>query len=167
MALKEASEKRLRAELAKNAAKQQELGDAWDIIEKSLNVARELDAERNFIVNAAGLNSTFFTTARNMVRAAYNPRIGRRAWQGGRRAGRGGGPWRRPGGRRRPRRRRRCARRASTSPREKINLTESLAFMQRYLGADAAIVKRILEDKTPEARATELIDKCRLMDSEI
>lgn len=52
-------------------------------------------------------------------------------------------------------------------PREKINLTESLAFMQKYLGPTHAIVKRILGDKTPEARATELIDKCRLLDTEI
>ena len=31
MAKKEAAEKRLRAELAKNPAKQKELGDAWDV----------------------------------------------------------------------------------------------------------------------------------------
>ena len=39
--------------------------------------------------------------------------------------------------------------------------------MQKYLGANHAIVKRILGDKTPEARAAELIDKCRLTDPEI
>ncbi|MCX6551853.1 MAG: S46 family peptidase [Acidobacteria bacterium] len=66
MAQKEASEKRLRAELAKNAAKQAELGDAWDTIEKSLDVARKLDAERNFVANAAGLNSTLFQMARQI-----------------------------------------------------------------------------------------------------
>jgi len=73
MARKEAAEKRLRAELAKNADKQRELGDAWDTIEKSVAVARELDADRNFIVNAAGLNSTLFSQARALVRAAYSP----------------------------------------------------------------------------------------------
>jgi hypothetical protein len=51
--------------------------------------------------------------------------------------------------------------------REKINLTESLSFMQKFLGADHAIVKRILGDKTPEARAKELIEKTRLTDPEI
>jgi hypothetical protein len=39
--------------------------------------------------------------------------------------------------------------------------------MQKHLGADHAIVKRILAGKTPEARAAELVDGCRLTDSEI
>ena len=88
MAKKEAAEKRLRAELARNPAKQQELGDAWDVIEKSLEVARQIDAERNFIANAAGLNSTLFAQARQMVRAAYNPPAAGAAGRGA--GGRGG-----------------------------------------------------------------------------
>jgi hypothetical protein len=51
--------------------------------------------------------------------------------------------------------------------REKLNLTESLAFMQKHLGADHAVVKRILAGKTPEARAAELVDGTRITDSEI
>ena len=51
--------------------------------------------------------------------------------------------------------------------REKINLTESLAFMQKFLGPNHEIVKLILGDKTPEARATELIEKTRITDPEI
>jgi hypothetical protein len=51
--------------------------------------------------------------------------------------------------------------------REKLNLTASLAFMQKYLGADHAIVKRILGGKAPEARAAELVDGTRITDSEI
>ncbi len=160
MAVKEAAEKRLRTELARNPDKQKDLGDAWDIIEKSVQAARELDARRNFIVNAAGLNSTLFAQARQMVRAAYAP-----AGAAGGRGGRGGmgGPGGAPGG---------PGGRGGAPPalniaREKLNLTESLAFMQKYLGADHAIVKLILEGKTPEARATELIDKTRITDSEI
>lgn len=154
MARKEAAETRLRAELSKNAARQSELGDAWDVIEKSLAVARQVDAERNFITNAAGLNSTLFAQARTLVRHAYSPapaagRGGRGAAPEGM-AGRGG---------------------AAPAPlniaREKVNLTASLAFMQKYLGADHAIVKRILDGKTPEARATELVDKTRITDPEI
>jgi hypothetical protein len=159
MAVKEAAEKRLRAELAKNPAKQQELGDAWDIIEKSLNVAREIDAGRNFIVNAAGLNSALFSNARQMVRAAYNPPAATGGGRGGRGGAPGGGA---PGGGRgagQPQ--------AVNLAREKLNLTESLGFMQKYLGANHDIGKRILDGKTPEARATELIDKTRIMDSEI
>ena len=163
MAFKEAAEKRLRAELAKNAAKQTELGGAWDTIEKSIEVARQIDAERNFIAGAAGLNSTLFTQARQLVRNAYTPpsaegRGGRGGRGGGAPAaqgapagggGRGGAP---------P---------ALNLVREKINLTESLTFMQKYLGPTHAIVKRILGDKTPEARANELIDGTRITDAEI
>lgn len=173
LAQKETSEKRLRSELAKNAAKQQELGDAWDIIEKSLGVARRLDAERNFIANAAGLNSTLFTAARNLVRTADNPPSATGRGQPGR-AGRGSAPGGPPPGGQPGGRGARGAGGASGAPplvvdipREKINLTESLAFMQRYLGPTHAIVQRILGDKTPEARATELIDRCRLLDTEI
>ncbi len=158
MAKKEASEARLRAGLAKNPAKQQELGGAWDVIEKTLGVARQIDAERNFIANAAGLNSTLFTMARNLVRAAYTPPAAE-GGRGGRGGGRGGTP---AGGGR--------GQAAPTAPnleREKVNLTASLAFMQSFLGADHAIVKRILGGQTPQARAAELIDKTRLTDSEI
>jgi len=52
--------------------------------------------------------------------------------------------------------------------REKINLTESLTFMQKYLGPDHAIVKRILGGKAPDARAKELIEGSRFnTDAEI
>ena len=171
MAQKEAGEKRLRAELAKNAAKQKELGDAWDVIEKSIQVARQIDAERNFIASAAGLNSTLFTQARAIVRAAYNPPAegqaggrggrggaGAPAAAGGQRGGGGGGQRGGPGGAAAP---------GINMAREKLNLTESLAFMQKYLGPGHAIVKRILGDKTPEARATELLEKTRITDPEI
>ena len=162
MARKEASEKRLRAELARNPAKQNELGDAWDVIEKSIEVARQIDAERNFIANPGGLNSTLFAQARQMVRAAYSPPAAGAGGRGGR-GGQGapGMPGGAPGGGRGG------AQPAINIAREKLNLTESLAFMQKYLGADHAIVTRILAGKTPEARAAELVDGTRITDTEI
>ncbi|OFW08448.1 MAG: hypothetical protein A3H96_21060 [Acidobacteria bacterium RIFCSPLOWO2_02_FULL_67_36] len=160
MARKEAAEKRLRAELAKNADKQRELGDAWDTIEKSVAVARELDADRNFIVNAAGLNSTLFSQARALVRAAYSPAPAEGRGAAGRGGAGGRGGQAAPGGRG-------GAQAAINPAREKLNLTESLTFMQKYLGANHPIVKRILGDKTPEARATELVEKTRITDTEI
>jgi hypothetical protein len=161
MARKEASEKRLRAELAKNPEKQKELGDAWDVIEKSLESARQLDAERNFIVNAAGLNSTLFSQARQIVRAAYSPEpAGGRGGRGGRGGAPAGGPPPGMGGR--------GGAQGQVNPeREKLNLTESLTFMQKFLGADHAIVKRILKGQTPEVRAKELVEKTRITDTEI
>ena len=169
MTAKEVSEKRLRDGLEKNAVKFAELGNAWDAIDKSIEVARQIDAERNFITNAAGLNSTLFAQARQMVRAAYAPAPA--GGRGGPAGGRGGAPAGGRGG---------GAPQTAAQPapqgaapaafnlqREKINLTESLAFMQKYLGPDHAIVKRILGDKTPEARANELIDRTRITDPEI
>ena len=140
MTFKETAEARLISELAKNTAKNAELGDAWGTISKSVDVARAVDAERNFIVLGAGLNSTLFAQARTLVRA------------GNAGAGRGG----------------------TTAPplpqinmqREKINLTDSLAFMVKYLGPDHAITKRIMLGKTVDARVTELLST-RITDPEI
>jgi hypothetical protein len=50
---------------------------------------------------------------------------------------------------------------------EKLQLTESLAFMKAQLGATSPIVKLILGDKTPDARAADLIDHTRIQDAEI
>lgn len=162
MAKKRATEERLRAELARNPAKQQELGDAWDMIARSIAVAREIDAKRNFITNAAGLNSTLFSQARALVRAAYTAPSGAGQQAGGRGgatpAGRGGGAPAGRGG---------AAPSQVNLEREKLNLAESLAFMQKYLGSDHEIVKRILGNSTPAARAAELVDGCRLTDPEI
>jgi len=160
MAKKEQAETALRAGLAKDPAKQKELGDAWDMIEKSAQVAREIDAERNFIANAAGLSqSNLFTQARNLVRAVYAPPSegegrGGRGGRGGQApaAGRGGGRGQAP---------------AIDTRQEKMNLTESLTFMKAQLPATSPILKRILGDKTPEARAAELVDNTRIMDAEI
>ena len=142
MSIKEAAESRLVSELAKNSAKNAELGDAWGIIGKSIEVARQIDAERNFIVLSAGLNSTLFAQARTLVRAALTG------------AGRAGGAPAVP----------------PIAPinlqREKINLTDSLAFTVKYLGADHAITKRIMLGKTVDARVTELLST-RINDPEI
>lgn len=146
IAKKAAEEKRLRTELAKSADKQKELGDAWDTVAQTLAVARELDDERNFVGNASGINSQLFNVARAIVRAAYSQTPGD-----------GSGPFGAGG---------RMAGELNLQ-REKINLTESLTFMVKYLGARHEIVTLILAGKTPEARANELVEKCRLQDAEI
>jgi hypothetical protein len=160
MAKKEADEKRILAALAKDPATQKEYADALATIEKSLETARQLDAARNFITNAAGLNSQLFTQARAIVRAAYNPPAeGARAGQRGGQRGGGAPP---AGGQRGG-----AAGQQVNVQREKINLAESLAFMQKFLGPNHEIVKLVLGDKTPDARATELIEKTRITDPEI
>jgi hypothetical protein len=47
---------------------------------------------------------------------------------------------------------------------EKLKLADSLGFMIELLGADHALVKQIMNGKTPEARAAELIDGTKLKD---
>ena len=49
---------------------------------------------------------------------------------------------------------------------EKLKLADSLAFMVELLGADNALVKQVLDGKTPEARANELITGTKLKDVE-
>jgi len=141
MSVKEAAETRLITELAKNSARNAELGDAWGTIGRSIDVARQIDADRNFIVLGAGLNSTLFAQARNLVRAANTS------------GGRGGAVAVPPVA-------------PVNMTREKINLTDSLAFMVKYLGADHAITKRIMLGKTVDARVTELLST-RITDPEI
>src|SRR5262249_20830382 len=47
---------------------------------------------------------------------------------------------------------------------EKLKLADSLGFMVELLGPDNALVKQIMDGKTPEARAGELIDGTKLKD---
>ena len=47
---------------------------------------------------------------------------------------------------------------------EKLKLADSLGFMVELLGADHPLVKQVLDGKTPEARANELIEGTKLKD---
>lgn len=49
---------------------------------------------------------------------------------------------------------------------EKAKLADSLAFMQREYPANSSLVKKVLQGKTPEARAAELIAGTKLKDAE-
>jgi len=131
---KEASEKRLRAELAKNPAKQQELGDAW-------TSSRSPSAWR-----ARSTRAQLHRECRDPELDAVRPGApdGSRgllpAGAGGRRARAGA----RAGGRPAHRRGRGGAQSAINLGREKLNLTESLALHAEVPRTDHAIVKRIL-----------------------
>ena len=52
--------------------------------------------------------------------------------------------------------------RAERPANEKLKLADSLAFMVELLGADNALVKQVLDGKSPEARANELIAGTKL-----
>ena len=128
-------------------------GDAWDAIAKAHQGYPSYIRERRIFDQAGGFNTVMFNFARALVRlAAENAK---------------------PNPERLPEYT--DARRASLelalySPApihddfEKLKLADSLGFMVELLGADNPLVKQILNGKTPEARANELIEGTKLKD---
>jgi hypothetical protein len=155
MARKTREEQALRKAIAANPERQKMYGDAWDAIAKAHKAYPTFIRERRIFEQAGGFNSTLFDFARVLVRlAAENEK---------------------PNAQRLPEYT--DARRASLelalySPApihddfEKLKLADSLGFMVELLGADHPLVKQVLEGKTPEARANELISGTKLKDPE-
>ncbi|MDX6382589.1 MAG: hypothetical protein QOK48_162 [Blastocatellia bacterium] len=143
----------LRKSIAANADRQKMYGDAWDAIAKAHQGLPSYIRERRIFDQASGFNTTTFGIARTLVRlAAENSK---------------------PNAQRLPEFT--DARRASLelglySPApihddfEKLKLADSLGFMVELLGADHPLVKQILNGKTPEAKANELIEGTKLED---
>ena len=155
LARKTKEEAALRKAIAANPERQKMYGDAWDAIAKAHASYPSYIRDRRIFEQAGGFNSTFFAFARTLVRLADENA--------------------KPNAERLPEYT--DARRASLelglySPApihtdlEKLKLADSLGFMVELLGADNALVKQILDGKTPEARANELIDGTKLADVE-
>jgi len=153
MVRKQTDETTLRSWATANPDRQKNYGDAWDAIAKAHQALPSYIRERRILDQASGFNTTTFGIARNLVRLAEENQ--------------------KPNGERLPEFT--DARRASLelglySPApihddfEKLKLADSLGFMIELLGADHALVKQIMNGKTPEARATELIDGTKLKD---
>ena len=143
----------LRKSIAANPERQKMYGDAWDSIAKAHQTYPSYIRERRIFDQAGGFNTTLFSFARTLVRLATESA--------------------KPNADRLPEFT--DARRASLelglySPApihddfEKLKLADSLGFMVELLGADNALVKQILNGKTPEVRANELIDGTKLKD---
>ena len=152
---KRQAEEALRKSIAADPKRQKEYGDAWDAIATAHKGLASYARERRFLDLAGGFNTTLFGIARNLVRLA--------AESG------------KPNAERLPEFT--DARRASlelglysTAPIhtdfEKLKLADSLAFMVEVFGANDPLVKSVLAGKTPEARASELIDGTKLKDPE-
>jgi len=155
MAKKRLAEQSLRDSIAADARKKQEYGGAWEAIAKGRKDLAAYDRDRRFLDLAAGFNTPLFGYARTLVRLAEENE--------------------KPDAQRLPEfmKTRRAALEAnlySTAPIyddfEKMKLANSLAFMQSEYGADHPLVKHVLSGKTPEARATELIEGTKLKDVE-
>jgi hypothetical protein len=147
------TEDALRKSISSNPDRQKMYGDAWDSISGAHKNLPTYIKERRVFDQAGGFNSTLFGYARTLVRlAAENDK---------------------PNAQRLPEYTE--ARRASLelglySPApvydefEKLKLADSLGFMVELLGADHPLVKQIMNGKTPEALASELIDGTKLKD---
>ncbi len=146
-------EQTLRKSISSNADRQKMYGEAWDAIAKAHKGLPSYIKERRIFDQAGGFNTVLFNFARTLVRmAAENEK---------------------PDADRLPeftKSRRASLELALYSPApihddlEKMKLADSLEFMVEVLGADHALVKRVLEGKTPEARAAELVDGTKLKD---
>ncbi len=147
-------ESALRKSIAANPDRQKIYGDAWDAIAKAHQGLPSYIRERRIFDQGNGFNTTTFGVARTLVRLAAESE--------------------KPNAQRLPEYT--DARRASLelglySPApihddfEKLKLADSLGFMIELLGADYPLVKQILNGKTPEVRAAELIDGTKLKDA--
>ena len=155
LARKTKEEEALRKSIAANPERQKMYGDAWGAIAKAHQNYPSYIRDRRIFEQAAGFNSTLFTFARTLVRMADENA--------------------KPNAERLPEYT--DARRASLelalySPApiypefEKLKLADSLGFMVELLGPDNALAKQILDGKTPEVRAKELIEGTKLADVE-
>ncbi|HEX8174549.1 MAG TPA: S46 family peptidase [Pyrinomonadaceae bacterium] len=147
------AEDALRKSIASNPERQKMYGDAWTAISGAHSTLPTYIRERRIFDQAGGFNSVLFTYARTLVRLAAESQ--------------------KPNAERLPEYT--DARRASLelslySPApvydefEKLKLADSIGFMVELLGADHPLVKQILNGKTPEALAAELIDGTKLKD---
>src|SRR5258705_4149184 len=153
MVRKTKEEEALRKSIAANPEQQKMYGDAWHAIAKAHQNYPSYIRDRRIFEQPGGFNSTLFNFARTLVRlAAENEK---------------------PNAERLPEytdARRPSLELALLSPAlftqdfEKLKLADSLGFMVELLGDDNALVKQVLDGKTSEARANELIEGTKLAD---
>ena len=143
----------LRKWIAADPDRQKKYGDAWDAIAKAHQSYATYARERRIFDLAGGFNTTLFGYARALVRLAAErekPNAERLAEFADARL---------PGLQ---------AALAAEAPfdtdLEKLRLADSLAYMMELLPNDP-IVKQIMQGKTPEVRAAELIDGSKLKDA--
>ena len=152
---KKKAEDELRKMVAANPRMQKEYGDAWETIAKERKELPSYERERRFLESGWGLSSQYFDFARTLVRMAEESA--------------------KPNAQRLPEYtdgNRESLEQELYSPApiyddfEKAKLADSLTLMREEMGADNEIVKRVLQGKTPDARADELISGTKLKDVE-
>jgi hypothetical protein len=153
IATKQRAETELRRAIAADSRKQEEYGDAWDAIAKGRRAQSSYEVQRRFLEAEWGFDSTLFDAARALVRMAEEST--------------------KPNEKRLPEytdAARESLEEQLYSPApvyddfEIAKLSDSLRFMLEEMGPNNAIVKKVLQGETPEARAAELINGTRLKD---
>ena len=153
LARKQKEETALRKSIASSPEKQKMYGGAWDAIANAHKTYPTYIRERRIFDQASGFNTVYFGYARGLVRLAAEsgkPNTERLPEYT---------DARRPG-----------LERAlySSAPIhddfEKLKLADSLGFMVELLGADHPLVKQVLNGKSPEERANEMIAGTKLKD---
>ena len=153
LARKTKEEEAIRKSVSANPEEQKLYGDAWDAIAKAEQAYPTYIRERRIFDQAGGFNTVLFNFARTLVRLANEND--------------------KPNPERLPEytdARRASLEAALYSPApihedfEKLKLADSLNFMVELLGADNQLVKQVLDGKSPEARAEELIEGTKLKD---
>jgi hypothetical protein len=155
MAKKRMAEQQLRNAIDMDAKQKKEYADAWTKIAKARGDLAAYERDRRFMDLTAGFNTVLFGYARTLVRMAEENE--------------------KPDAKRLPEymSTRRAALEAglySTAPIyddfEKAKLANSLEFLMNEYGGNSAFAKKVLQGKTPTARAAELIDGTKLKDVE-
>lgn len=151
---KRVDEKALRDRIRANPELQAKYGDAWDKVAAARTALLPYNLERVFLESGLGMNTQYFTLARTLLRWADESG--------------------KPNGQRLPEYS--DARKAAIERQigsaapihpgvEQAKLEACLTVMQQMLGADHAMVKQILADKSPKARAAELVAGTRMGDA--
>jgi hypothetical protein len=160
LARKRSEEKTLRAEVGKKAELKKQYGDAWDRVEESVKDMRKLYLANQLLEGAGrglgspwAFNSTLFNVARTLVRHSEEkgkPNAERlREYQDANLE---------------------SLKQLLFSPApihddlETVKLGDSLGMLAELRGADDALVKRVLDGKSPTARAAALIRGTKLKD---
>lgn len=151
---KMSDEAALRKWIAADAERQKKYGDAWDAIAKAHQSYATFARERRIFDLTGGFNTSLFGYARTLVRMAAEKE--------------------KPNAERLPEftDARLPAQQAALAADaqffadfEKLKLADSLGYMMELLPNDP-LVKQIMQGKTPEARAAELIDGSKLNDAD-
>ena len=156
MAKKRAAEEALLKRVMADKKMKEEYADAWETIEKSRTALASYNTRRRIIEGGIGFNTSLFDYARTLVRLAEeskkpNSERLREYTDAGRES--------------------LDLSLYSTAPvypeLEEAKLASSLALLQEKLGATDPTVKAVLDGKTPEARARELVGATKLADPEV